>query len=89
MLPPICASLTVSPPPPIACAQVLDTVVLIGLILNADEPPVGLAFTAADVDSNGVLNVSVSHSALGRNDGPESVAKQAVYPPADSSSCRT
>ena len=43
--------------------------ILIGLILNADEPPVGIAFTAADVDSNGTLDVSVSHNGLGRSGG--------------------
>ena len=39
--------------------QVLDTVLLINIILQIEETPVGMAFTAADVDSNGVINVSV------------------------------
>ena len=33
--------------------------VLIGFILNDGELPVGAAFTAADVDSNGSLDISV------------------------------
>lgn len=43
--------------------DVLDTVVLSTIILNG-EVLVGAEFTAADVDSNGVVNIAVRHQGL-------------------------
>lgn len=42
--------------------QVLDAVSLVNIILESEELPVGQAFTAADVDSNRVINISVRHT---------------------------
>lgn len=39
----------------------LDAVVLSEYIVNPDDWPMGVEFAAADVDSNGVLDVFVRH----------------------------
>ena len=43
----------------------LDAVLLVNIILQVIEMPMGAAFAAADVDSNGVINVAVRRSAQG------------------------
>lgn len=45
----------------ISCAQVLDAVVLSEYIVTPNDWPTGVEFTAADLDSNGTLNVFVRH----------------------------
>lgn len=49
--------------------QVLDTVLLLNIILQVTKTPEGAAFTAADVDSNGIINISVRCSAQDSGDG--------------------
>lgn len=46
----------------------LDAVLLVNIILQTTETPVGAALVAADVDSNGVINVSVRRSATESDD---------------------